>query len=200
MLAIVTIKPLILIGVSGSWYTYCDAVMVRTSLKMPQMDSVTTDVRFSSAYSALIMQKAIIPGNSMSRMPTPVPFAAASREKPDPKGPKPSTGMARRNMARKVTGVRKKRVEKGLEVAGLRRRRIWVSAQRKPEKKAERMIRMKPSRLKKVSPATIMTTPAVMVRIMRISFRDGVSRRKIKAHRRTKARAEDLHIAMGRER
>ena len=129
-------------------------------------------------------------------MPTPVPLAAASREKPEPRGPKPSMGMARRNMARKVTGVRKKRVEKGLEVAGLRRRRIWVRAQRKPEKKAERMIRMKPRRLKKVSPATIITTPAVMVRIIRISLREGVSSLKMKAQRRTKARAEDLHIAM----
>ena len=83
---------------------------------------------------------------------------------------------------------------KGLEVAGLRRRRIWVNAQRKPEKKAEEMIRAKPRALKAVSPATIMTTPTVMVAMMRMSFQEGVSRRKTNAKRRTKARAEDLHM------
>jgi hypothetical protein len=40
-----------------------------------------------------------------------------------------------------------------------------------------------------------MTTPTVIVAMMAMSFREGVSRRKRKAKRRTKARAEDLHIA-----
>ena len=83
----------------------------------------------------------------------------------------------------------------GLLVAGLRSSRICVRAQRKPEKKAERMMRMKPRRLKAVSPATIMMTPRVMVAMMRMRRTEGLSRRKRKAKRRTKARAEDLHIA-----
>ena len=99
-------------------------------------------------------------------------------------------------MARKVTGVRKKMLAMGLEVAGLRRRRIWVSAQRKPEKKEDSMMSAKPSALKAVSPATIMITPPVMQRIIRMSFSEAVSSRKMKAHSRTKARAEDLHIAV----
>lgn len=92
-------------------------------------------------------------------------------------------------------GARKKMELKGFPVAGFRRRRIWVSAQRKPEKKAEEMISAKPRVLKAVSPATIMTTPMVMVAMMRMSLREGVSRWKMNAKRRTKARAEDLHIA-----
>ena len=56
-------------------------------------------------------------------------------------------------------------------------------------------MRMKPRVLKAVSPATIMMTPMVMVAMMRISFKEGVSRWKRKAKRRTKASAEDLHIA-----
>lgn len=87
-------------------------------------------------------------------------------------------------------------LEKGLEVAGLRRSRIWVRPQRKPEKKAARMTSMKPTTLKSTSPATIIITPAVMVIIMKTSFQDGVSRRKRKANPSTKARADDLHIAM----
>lgn len=70
-----------------------------------------------------------------------------------------------------------------------------MRAQRKPDEKAEEMIRTKPSVLKAVSPATIMMTPTVMVAMMRISLREGVSRRKRKAKRSTKAREEDLHMA-----
>ena len=85
----------------------------------------------------------------------------------------------------------------GLEVAGLRRRRIWVSPQRKPEKKAAEMTRMKPPRSNSTSPATIMTTPKVMVAMMATSFQVGVSRRKRNANIRTNARDEDLHMAVG---
>lgn len=85
--------------------------------------------------------------------------------------------------------------EKGLEVAGLRSRRICVRAQRKPEKKAADMTSRKPRGLKSISPATIIRTPRVMVRIMAIRRREGVSRRKRKAKMRTKPREEDLHIA-----
>ena len=100
-----------------------------------------------------------------------------------------------RAKVRNMTGAKKKMLLKGLLVAGFRNRRIWVKAQRKPEKKADEMISTKPSALKAVSPATIMTTPMVIVAIMRISLIEGASRRKRKAKSRTKANAEDLHIA-----
>lgn len=93
-----------------------------------------------------------------------------------------------------MTGVRKKRVENGFAVAGCRRRSICVSPHRKPEKKADAMIRTKPTALKAVSPATIMTTPMVIVAIIAINLTEGVSKRKTKANTRTKASAEDLHI------
>ena len=94
-----------------------------------------------------------------------------------------------------MIGAKKKMLEKGLEVAGLRRRRICVRAHLKPEKKAAEMTRMKPRGLKSTSPETIITTPNIIVAMMRMSFQEGVSRRKRKAKRRTKAREEDLHIA-----
>lgn len=94
-----------------------------------------------------------------------------------------------------MIGARKNMLLNGLLVAGFRRRRICVRAQRKPEKKAAAMTSVKPTALKRVSPATIMMTPMVMVAMMRTSFMDGDSRRKRKANMRTKAREEDLHIA-----
>ena len=84
---------------------------------------------------------------------------------------------------------------KGLLVAGFRKRSICVRAQRKPEKNADEMTRIKPKALNAVSPATIMITPAVMVAMIKINLREGVSRWKRKAKRRTKAREDDLHIA-----
>lgn len=56
------------------------------------------------------------------------------------------------------------------------------------------MTKAKPTALNAVSPATIMITPTVMVAMMMINLTDGVSRRKMKANRRTKARADDLHM------
>lgn len=85
--------------------------------------------------------------------------------------------------------------ENGFEVAGLRRSRICVRPQRKPEKKAADMMRMKPNTENLTSPATIIITPAVMVAMMAMRRHEGVSRRKRKANNRTKAREEDLHIA-----
>lgn len=93
-----------------------------------------------------------------------------------------------------MTGVRKKRVEKGLAVAGCRSKSICVKPHRKPEKKADAMTSRKPTTLKAVSPATIMTTPIVIVAMMTINLADGVSRRKRKANSRTNARADDLHM------
>jgi peptidase E len=90
------------------------------------------------------------------------------------------------------TGVRRKRVEKGLEVAGWRSKRICVKPQRKPEKNADAMTSVKPSALKAASPATIITTPIVIVAM--INFMEGDSRRKRNANSKTKARADDLHM------
>lgn len=56
------------------------------------------------------------------------------------------------------------------------------------------MTKAKPTALNAVSPATIMITPTVMVAMTMINLTDGVSRRKMKANRRTKARADDLHM------
>ena len=67
--------------------------------------------------------------------------------------------------------------------------------QRKPEKKAADMTRMNPSVENLTSPATIITTPRVMVAIIATRRQDGTSRRNRKAKMRTNAREDDLHIA-----
>ena len=93
-----------------------------------------------------------------------------------------------------MTGVRKKMLLKGLLVAGLRRRRIWVRDQRKLEQKDAVIARMNPRALKAVSPATIMMTP-MDIRVMIPPRRhEGFSRRKMKAKSRTNASTEDLHM------
>ena len=73
-----------------------------------------------------------------------------------------------------------------------------MRAQRKPEKKAAEITRMKPRAEKLISPKTIITTPTIIVAIMATRRNDGVSRRKRNAKRSTKAREEDLHIAGSR--
>lgn len=57
------------------------------------------------------------------------------------------------------------------------------------------MSKAKPTMLKAVSPATIMTTPAVITRMMPPSFQEGFSNRKMMANKRTNPNTEDLHIA-----
>lgn len=191
----VTIKPLTLIGVNGSWKTIPAADIVTTSLKIPHMLRVTTDVRFKSANSEAVIRKASAPGNKSIPMPTKGPFSAVKTRRPWPRGTNPSTGMAMIARVKNIMGARKKILLKGLLVAGLRKRSICVSAQRNPEKKADDIIKIKPRALKAVSPATIMTTPIVMVAMIKINFTEGCSRWKRKAKRRTNAREEDLHIA-----
>lgn len=191
----VTNKPLRLIGVNGSWKTMPAAEMVTTSLNMPQMLSVTTDVRFSSAYSDDVIKKASTPGKRSMPIPRKIPFSSVRTPRPWLRELKPSTGIAIIARVRNMTGAKKKMLLKGLLVAGFRNRRICVKAQRNPEENADEMIRINPSALKAVSPATIMITPMVIVAIIRISLMEGVSRRKTKANSRTKARDEDLHIA-----
>ena len=124
-----------------------------------------------------------------------VPFFSMSFDKPPRRFIGPSTPLAMTNKLQNIIGAKKKMLEKGLDVAGLRRSKIWVSAHLKPEKNAAEMTKMKPKGLKSTSPDTIITTPKVIVAMMRMSFQEGVSRRKRKAKRRTKAREEDLHIA-----
>jgi hypothetical protein len=124
-----------------------------------------------------------------------LPFASMRVWKPSKRAGKPSTGIARRKREPNITGARKKIEENGFEVAGLRRRRICVRPQRKPEKNAADITRMKPRAEKSTSPATIITTPPVMVAIMATSRHDGDSRRKRKANNNTNASEDDLHIA-----
>lgn len=171
------------------------AEMVTTSLNMPQMLSVTTDVRFSSANSEDVIKKASTPGKRSMPIPRKRPFSSVRTLRPWLRELKPSTGIAMRAKVRNMTGAKKKILLKGLLVAGFRNKRICVKAQRNPEKKADEMISIKPSALKAVSPATIMITPMVIVAMMRINLIEGASRRKRKAKSRTKANADDLHIA-----
>lgn len=192
----VTTRPEALIGVSSSAKMMEAVLMVRTSLKMPQTLRVTTEVRWRSANSEAVMAKARQPGKRRMARERKIPFSDARVAKARVRAKGPSTGMARRSRVKNMTGARNKIDEKGLEVAGLRRRRIWVSDQRKPEDAAADMTRTKPRASKEVSPATIMITPTVMVVMMAASFQEGFSRRNRKAKRSTKPRTEDLHIAV----
>ena len=184
-----------LMGVRGSWKTRPAAVIVTTSLKIPQILRVTTEVRWRRANSEAVIKKAKVPGKIKMRIPMKSPLASTRDFRPAPRGTKPSTGMAMMARLTNMTGARKKMLLKGLLVAGLRRSSIWVRAQRKPEKKAAAMTRAKPITSKATSPATIIMTPTVMVAIMRMSLTDGDSRRNRKAKQSTKASEEDLHIA-----
>ena len=195
MLAIVTNRPLTLMGVNGSSNTMPAAEMVTTSLKIPQMLNVTTDVRFNRANSEDVIRNASTPGKSRIAIPSTPPLCAVKAVKPLPRATSPSTGMAMIPRVKNIIGARKKMLLNGLLVAGFRSSSICVRAQRKPEEKAEEIIRIKPRALNAVSPATIMTTPTVIVAMMRINLIEGVSRWKRKANRRTNAREEDLHIA-----
>lgn len=144
MLPIVTRRPVKLIGVSGSWNTMFAVVMVTTSLKMPQILSVTTLVRFSRANSEAVIRNARHPGKSRIPIPRRVPSFSNSLEKPSMRAGKPSTGTARTNKLKNMTGAKKNIEENGFAVAGLRSRRIWVNDQRKPDEQADDMTRMKP--------------------------------------------------------
>src|ERR1700742_840803 len=107
----------------------------------------------------------------------------------------PSTGMAINTSDAKMTGARHMIVENGLDVAGCRRSKIWVRDHLKPEEHDANMTSTNPSVLKAVSLATIMITPMVMVLMMATNLHEGCSSRKRNAKRRTKPRAEDLHMA-----
>ncbi len=169
--------------------------MVTTSLKIPQIDNVTTLVRCNSANSEVVIKNARIPGNNNMPNPSGTPLTSNSSDNLSNKEEMPSTGNAMTSKLTNMMGAKKNMELKGLEVAGFRSNRICVRAHRNPEKNEADMTRMKPSALKAVSPATIMITPTVIVKMMRTSLMEGDSSRNKKAKSRTKAREEDLHIA-----
>uniref|UniRef100_A0A1Y1KR47 Uncharacterized protein n=1 Tax=Photinus pyralis TaxID=7054 RepID=A0A1Y1KR47_PHOPY len=139
------------------------------------------------------MRNAMQPGNNR-KSGVQTPHSPLRVLMPSHNGPKPSTGIAREKRTTNMTGDRKKMLEKGLEVAGLRRSRICVRAHRSPEKNAAEMTRKKPPNLNSTSPNTIRMTPNVIVAMMATRRQVGVSRRNTKAKSRTKARDEDLHM------
>lgn len=190
----VTTNPLTLIGESSSPNVKDAAEMVRTSLKIPQTESVTTLVRLSSANSAATIMKAKHPGNSSIISPKKVPFAVVRFEIPAASEAGPSIGNAKMMRAKNIVGVRKNMLAKGLLVAGFLKSKIWVKLHLKPEQNEALITRANPRALKAVSPATIMITPAVMRRMMPHRRQVGFSRRKMKAKSKTNASTEDLHM------
>eukprot|EP00914_Ancora_sagittata_P007882 GHVO01015509.1.p2 GENE.GHVO01015509.1~~GHVO01015509.1.p2 ORF type:complete len:104 (-),score=8.75 GHVO01015509.1:182-493(-) len=99
-------KPEILIGVKGSWKTMPAADIVTTSLKMPQILRVTTEVRCKRANSEAVMRNASIPGKKRTPMPRMMPFFSARPARPCPNSTKPSTGMAMIARLKNMTGAR----------------------------------------------------------------------------------------------
>lgn len=95
-----------LIGVSASWKTSPAAEIVTTSLKMPAIESVTTDVRCKSANSEDVIQKAMTPGKRMIRGPRTGPLFSKRTCRPCHKAGKPSTGIAIRKREVNIIGAR----------------------------------------------------------------------------------------------
>ena len=100
------IKPDILIGVRVSWKARPAAAMVMTSLNIPAIDKVTTEVRWSRANSAEIMEKAMAPGKRRSSGPSRTPFLSTKTPKPWKRLGKPSTGTAMQKRLMNMTGAR----------------------------------------------------------------------------------------------
>lgn len=95
-----------LIGVRGSWNTMPAAEIVTTSLKMPAMERVTTDVRCRRANSEAVMQNAITPGNNKINGPNIGPFLSINIPKPCHNAGNPSTGTAIKKSETNITGAR----------------------------------------------------------------------------------------------
>lgn len=95
-----------LIGVSLSWKIKPAAEIVTTSLKIPAIESVTTDVRCRRANSDAVMQNAMAPGNSNNNGPSIGPLAATSILMPSARAGNPSTGMAIRSSDANIIGAR----------------------------------------------------------------------------------------------
>ena len=82
------------------------AEIVTTSLKIPAMDKVTTDVRCSNANSDEVIQKAMTPGKRRIRGPRMGPFFSMRMPRPCQRAGKPSTGTAMRNRLANIIGAR----------------------------------------------------------------------------------------------
>jgi len=95
-----------LIGVSVSWNTRPAARMVTTSLKIPAMERVTTDVRCRSANSEAVMQNAIAPGKRSRHGPNICPFTSMRFFNPSHKSGNPSTGIASKSKEANIIGAR----------------------------------------------------------------------------------------------
>src|SRR5436190_22842575 len=115
MLPMVTMRPDTLTGVRRSWKTTPAALIVTTSLKIPQMLSVTTEDRWSSANSEEIMQKAIVPGKIRKNMALKMPCSVMRSATPLAISSGRSTESEITPKETNMMGVRKKRVENGFE-------------------------------------------------------------------------------------
>ncbi len=82
------------------------AEMVTTSLKMPQMLRVTTEVRCRRANSDEVIRKARMPGKRRMQMAMKAPLASVSEARPVARGPGPSTGRAMIRREANMMGAR----------------------------------------------------------------------------------------------
>lgn len=86
--------------------------------------------------------------------------------------------------------------EKGLLVAGFRRRSNCVRDHRKPDNADAKITSIKPIATNCASLATIITTPIVMTEMTETSFQVTFSNRNKKAKTSTNANEDDLHMAL----
>lgn len=77
-----------------------------TSLKIPAMERVTTEVRWRRANSDAVMQNAIAPGNNNRAGPRIGPLSSTRIFSPPKRAGKPSTGIARMNKLVNMIGAR----------------------------------------------------------------------------------------------
>ena len=80
--------------------------MVTTSLKIPAMERVTTEVRCSKANSEAVMQNAMHPGNKSKSGPKIGPFSSTRMCRPAHSAEKPSTGIAIIRREANIVGAR----------------------------------------------------------------------------------------------
>jgi hypothetical protein len=141
------------------------------------------------------MQNAMTPG----KMRSPIVCRVApgpSRKREPGRSLQLSTEILTTAMVRPMIGASQKMVAAGWFIPErLSRMSIWVSDQRRPPRALADMTRMKPTRTKCVSVATIRSTPEEIRRMTPTSRRENVSRRKKKAKAKTNTSEEDLHMA-----
>jgi hypothetical protein len=150
-------------------------------------------------YSVDTMAKAIAPGNKMTST---VNIAEPLWKCPLPKTLfHPSTPRLTGMRIAAIRGASQKIVAKGLERPMLFFfMRVSVIAQRRPESADAEKTMMMPGMLTEVVSKTMRKTPAEMRVMTPTRWRENRSSRNRKAKRRTKIRAEDLHIAEMSER